>query len=53
MTGRKKKEITVTLFVGGQQVDKLTAQHIEKIQDKLEKTMSVYYSLNPEEYTRL
>ena len=53
MTGRKKKEITVTLFVGGQQVNELTAQQIEKLQEKLEKKMNVYYSLNLEEYARL
>ena len=53
MTGRKKKELTVTLYIGGRQVNELTAQQIEKIQKRLGETMSVYYSLNAEEYASL
>lgn len=53
MTGRKNKELTVTLFVGGQQVNELTAQQIKKLQEKLEKKMSVYYGAHSEEYARL
>lgn len=53
MAGRKKKEITVTLFVGGQQVNELTTQQIKKLQEKLEKKTSAYYSLHIEEYARL
>ena len=53
MVGRKKKEITVTLFVGGRQVNELTTQQIKKMQEKLEKKMSVYYSSHLEEYVRL
>lgn len=53
MAGRKKKEITVTLFVGGQQVNTLTTQQIEKIQERLENKMSVYYTAHADEYVRL
>lgn len=53
MAGRKNKELTVTLFVGGQQVDELTTQQIRKIQEKLEKKMSVYYSSHLDEYAKL
>ena len=53
MAGRKNKEITVTLFVGGQQVNELTTQQIEKIQEKFENKLSAYYSVHIEEYARL
>ena len=53
MTGRKKKEITVTLFVGGQRVNELTTHQVEKIQHKFENKLSTYYSLHTDEYARL
>ena len=53
MAGRKKNELTVTLYIGGQQVNELTAQQIEKIQNRLGEKMSVYYSSHLEEYTKI
>lgn len=47
---RKNKELTVTLFIGGKQVDTLTAEQRERMAQKLSKVMSRYYSSHLEEY---
>ena len=53
MAGQKKKDLTVTLYVGGRQINELTTHQIEKLKEKLEKKISTYYSLHLEEYTRI
>lgn len=47
---RKKKELTVTLFIGGRQVEELTTEQSERIAQRLSQTMSRYYSSHLEEY---
>lgn len=49
----KKKELTVTLYVGGKQVDTLTAEQRERMAKRLGETMSTYYTSRPVEYEML
>ena len=46
----KGKKLTVTLHIGGKQVDKLTAEQCDRMAKKLSETMSNYYTAHPEEY---
>ena len=50
---RKNKPLTVTLYVGGKQVDKLTPEQCEKMSQRLSEAMSRYYSLHPDEFLKL
>jgi hypothetical protein len=45
----KDKPLTVTLHIGGKQVDKLTAEQCDRITERLSETMSLYYTAHPEE----
>ena len=49
----KEKKLTVTLHIGGKQVDKLTEEQCERIAQRLSETMSLYYTANPEEYREI
>ena len=49
----KKNQLTVTLFVGGKQVDKLTAEQRERMAQRLSKTMSVYYTAHTDEFQKI
>ena len=49
----KKKELTVTLYIGGKQVDALTAEQSERIAKRLGETMSTYYTSHFHEYERM
>lgn len=49
----KQKPLTVTLHVGGKQVDRLTDEQLERMAQRLSETMSRYYSVHPEEYRRI
>lgn len=49
----KSKPLTVTLHIGGKQVDTLTEEQREKIAQRLSETMSRYYSLHPDEYQKI
>lgn len=46
-------ELTVTFYVGGERVDKLTEEHKERIAQKFGEALSLYYSRNIAEYARL
>ena len=48
-----KNTLTVTLHIGGQQVDKLTAEQSERMAQRLSETMSLYYTAHPEEFSKL
>jgi hypothetical protein len=50
---RKDKSLTVTLHIGGKQIDKLTAEQSERMAERLSDAMSIYYTAHPEEYSRL
>lgn len=47
------KKITVTLHIGGVQVEKLTPEQVQKVSDRLSESMSEYYTARPEEYKRM
>ena len=49
----KEKKLTVTLHIGGSQVDTLTAEQRESLSKRLSETMSLYYSANPTEYAKV
>lgn len=49
----KKKELTVTFFMGGKQIDKLTPEQKERMLQRISKSMSIYYSAHIDEYERL
>lgn len=47
------KPLTVTLHIGGKQVDKLTEEQCEKISQRLSETMSLYYTSHPDEFQKI
>ena len=49
----KEKELTVTFFMGGKQIDKLTAEQKERMMQRISKTMSIYYSAHMDEYLKI
>ena len=48
-----QKLLTVTLHIGGKQVEKLTAEQCERMAQRLSETMSRYYSQHPNEFAKL
>lgn len=49
----KDTKLTVTLHIGGKQVDKLTAEQTERMANKLSDVMSIYYTANFAEFAKL
>ena len=47
------KNLTVTLHIGGNQVETLTPEQCERIADRLSDVMSKYYTVHPEEYGQI
>lgn len=47
------KPLTVTLHIGGHQVDTLTEEQRERMAQRLSKAMSVYYTAHPEESLKI
>ena len=47
------KPLTVTLHIGGKQIEELTAEQCERMGQKISEVMSRYYSLHPEEFAKL
>lgn len=50
---RKEQKLTCTFFVGEQQVDKLTPEHIDKMAQRLGEVMSIYYTAHSDEYAQM
>lgn len=50
---KKGQELTFTFFVGGVQVDKLTPEQLDKMSERLSKSMSLYYTAHPDEYVKI
>lgn len=44
-----KEKLTVTIHIGGNQVDKLSAEQSDRMAQRLTETMSLYYTSHPEE----
>ena len=49
----KAKALTVTLHIGGKQVETLTEEQKERMSQRLSDVMSLYYTNHPEEYLNL
>ena len=49
----KKTKLTVTLHIGGKQIDTLTPDQRERMAQRLSETMSLYYTANPSEYQQI
>jgi ABC-type transporter MlaC component len=47
------RPLTVTLHIGGKQVDTLTPEQREHMAQKLSEVVSRYYSAHPSEYQKL
>ena len=45
--------LTVTLHIGGVQVEKLTPEQVQKVADRLSESTSEYYSNHIEEYRKI
>ncbi len=50
---RKEQTLTCTFFVGGEPVEKLTPEQLDKISERLGEVMSTYYTAHPEEYAKI
>lgn len=50
---KKKKELTVTLYVDGKQVETLTEAQRQVVADRFSEALSRYYSRHPEEYLKI
>ena len=49
----KEKKLTVTLHIGGKQVDTLTPEQRDRMAQRLSEAMSLYYTAHPEEYQKI
>jgi ABC-type transporter MlaC component len=47
------KPLTVTLHIGGKQVETLTEEQCEKMAQRLSETMSRYYTNHIDEYQKI
>lgn len=47
------KPLTVTLHIGGKQIDKLTTEQCEQMAQRLSDTMSLYYTSHADEYQKI
>lgn len=47
------KPLTVTLHIGGKQIEKLTAEQCEKMAQRLSETMSRYYTSHSDEFQKM
>lgn len=48
-----KKPLTVTLHIGGKQVEKLTDEQCERMAQRLSETMSLYFTSHADEYQKI
>lgn len=46
-------KLTVTLHIGGKQIDKLTPEQLDKMSERLGEAMSIYYTAHPAELAKL
>lgn len=47
------KPLTVTLHIGGKQVETLTAEQREKMAQRLSEAMSIYYTSHVDEFKKI
>ena len=46
-------KLTVTLHIGGKQVDTLTPEQRERMAQRLSESMSIYYTAKTAEFTKI
>ena len=49
----RDKKLTVSIHIGGKQVDSLTKDQCDRVSERLSEAMSLYYTAHPEEYTKI
>ena len=49
----KQKPLTVTLHIGGKEVETLTEEQREVLAQRLSESMSLYYTAHPEEFMKI
>lgn len=49
----KKNQLTVSLYIGGKEVEELTAEQSERMANRLSKAMSLYYTAHLDEYQNI
>lgn len=49
----KENKLTVSIHIGGKQVDSLTEEQCERVSERLSEVMSLYYTAHPEEYAKI
>lgn len=49
----KNKPLTVTLHIGGKQVESLTDEQRDALAGRLSESLSRYYTANPEEFKKI
>lgn len=47
------KDLTVTFYIGGERVDKLTDDQAKRIAQKFGEALSTYYTAHPDEYKKI
>lgn len=47
------KPLTVTLHIGGKQIEKLTTEQCEQMAQRLTEKMSLYYTSHKDEYQKI
>ena len=50
---RTEQKLTYTIYVGNQQVDKLTPEQIDRMAERIGEAMSLYFSNHPDEYRKI
>ena len=48
-----KKELTVTLHIGGKQVETLTEEQRDRLAERMSEAVSLYYTAHLDEYQKL
>ena len=46
-------KLTVTLHIGGKQVETLTDEQRERVAQRMSEAVSLYYTAHPEEYQKM
>ena len=50
---RTEQKLTYTIFVGGQPVEQLTPEQIDRMAERIGEAMSTYYTAHPDEYRKI
>lgn len=50
---KNEQPLTCTFFVGGKPVEKLTPEQSERMAQMVSEVMSLYYTANPAEYSKI